>query len=277
MSKKLKRILSAITVCALVLTFALFAIATEEDEPTDPEITDGDVTDEETDGETDAPVAVESMKFTTSSYSMLKGDSVQTELKVTPDDATGYSIEYSTSNKKVATVDENGLIKAVGKGEATITAKCGEITCTATVTVLAVDLYEEQDHTMEKYVGGFTIGMTIDSAKAAFAKFKDGADVADVKVFSNSSEPSGNALIATGMTIEFGEGVYYNVVVAGDVDGSGTITYDDAKVIVSVLSGGAFDNTACEKAAKFNGNDELSIKTALDMSDYVSKRLTLED
>lgn len=273
MSKKLKRILSAITVCALVLTFALFAIATEEDESIDPEITDGDVTD----GETDAPVAVESMKFTTSSYSMLKGDSVQTELKVTPDDATGYSIEYSTSNKKVATVDENGLIKAVGKGEATITAKCGEITCTATVTVLAVDLYEEQDHTMEKYVGGFAIGMTIDSAKAAFAKFKDGADVADVKIFSNSSEPSGNALIATGMTIEFGEGVYYNVVVAGDVDGSGTITYDDAKVIVSVLSGGAFDNTACEKAAKFNGNDELSIKTALDMSDYVSKRLTLED
>lgn len=267
MSKKLKRILSVFTVTALVLTFALFAIAVEENEPADPEVTDEDVT--------DAP-SVESIEFSKSSYALVKGETVATELKIKPEDIEGYSIEYSTSNKKVATVDDDGVIKAVGKGEATITAKCGELTCTTTVTVTSVELSIEQDHTKEKYVSGFSIGMTVDSAKAAFAKYNN-IDVEDLKVFSDSSEPSGGALIATGMIIEEGEGVYYNVVVAGDVDGSGTITYDDARTVISVLSGGAFDNPACERAARFNGNRELSVKTALDMSDYVSGRLTLED
>lgn len=266
MSNKLKHIISLLTVCALVLSLAMFAIAVEDSEPTDPGITDSD---------TDAPVTIESIKFTKTSYALAKGDTAATVLEVLPAEATEYSIEYSTSDENVATVDENGVITAVDKGEATITAKCGELTCTAKVVVSAVNLSVDQDHTMEKYVSGFTIGMTIDSAKAAFANFNN-VSVDDIKIFSDSSEPSGAALIATGMVIEEGEGVFYNVVVAGDVDGSGTITYDDARTVVSVLAGGAFDNPACERAAKFNGNSELSIKTALDMSDYVSGRITID-
>lgn len=271
MSNKLKYIISLLTVCALVLSLAMFAIAVEEDEPADSEITDGNVTD----SDTDSSVAVESIKFKKSSYSLMKGDTAATVIEVLPSEAVEFTIEYSSSDENVATVDNDGVITAVGKGEATITAKCGELTCTAKVVVTAVALSVDQDHTMEKYVSGFTIGMTIDSAKAAFAKFNN-VSVDDIKIFSDSSEPSGAALIATGMVIEEGEGVFYNVVVAGDVDGSGTITYDDARTVVSVLAGGAFDNPACERAAKFNGNSELSIKTALDMSDYVSGRITID-
>lgn len=269
MSKNLKRILSALTVCTLLFAFTFWVIAVEDNEPTDPPVSDGTETEEES----DFP-AVESIKFSVSSYSLDKGDTVSTELIISPEGIEEYEIEYSSSDKKVATVDNNGVITAVGKGEATVTAKCGNLSCSVTVTVTSVAISIEQDHTMEKYVSGFSIGMTIDAVKSAFAKYIE-SDVEDIKILSGSSEPSGSALIATGMVID-DAGVHYNVVVLGDVDGSGTITYEDTRTVISVLSGGAFNNPACERAAKFNGNNELSIKTALDMSDYVSNRITLD-
>ncbi len=267
MSKNLKRILSAFTVCTLLFAFTFLAIAVEDSEPIDPAVTD------DSDTEPDAPV-VESIKFSVSAYSLDKGDTVDTELIVLPEDIEEYEIEYSSSNKNVATVNKDGKITAVGKGEAVITAKCGELTCTLTVTVADLKISIEQDHTLEKYVSGFSVGMTVDAVKSAFAKYME-TDASGIRILSGSSEPSGNALIATGMVID-DAGVHYNVVVAGDVDGSGTITYEDTRTVISVLSGGAFNNPACERAAKFNGNNELSIKTALDMSDYVSNRITLD-
>lgn len=270
MNKKFKQIFSILTVCSLVLTFAIFTVAVDEDEPQDPIVTD-DVTEDTT----TAPPAVESIEFATASYTLSKGDSVATELIVMPEGVEDYEIEYSTSNKKVALVNKDGVITAVGKGDAVITATCGELTCKTKVTVTYIELSIEQDHTKEKYVSGFSLGMTVESAKAAFAKYNNLA-VEDLKILSDSSEVSASALIATGMVIEEGEGVYYNVVVFGDVDGSGTITYDDTRTVINVLAGGAFDNPACERAAKFNGNDKLSVKTALDMSDYVSGRLKLD-
>ena len=50
---------------------------------------------------------------------------------------TGQSIKWSSSNNSVATVDNNGKVKAISKGTATITAKTadGKFTCTCAVTV----------------------------------------------------------------------------------------------------------------------------------------------
>ncbi len=49
-------------------------------------------------------------------------DTVQMEVEVTPADAN-TGISYTTSNAKVATVSDTGLVTAVGNGKATITAK----------------------------------------------------------------------------------------------------------------------------------------------------------
>lgn len=53
---------------------------------------------------------------------------------VKPDDATNKTVTWTTSNDKVATV-ANGVVTAVGKGTATITAAAGGKTATCTVTV----------------------------------------------------------------------------------------------------------------------------------------------
>lgn len=54
------------------------------------------------------------------------------------------TVTWSSSNKKVATVDKNGVITALKKGTATITAKTSggkKATCKVTVTVPADDIY----------------------------------------------------------------------------------------------------------------------------------------
>jgi len=66
-------------------------------------------------------------------------DPVTLVAKVTPEGATDKTVTWSSSNDRVATVDANGKVKAVGNGKATITAKAGDKTanCKVTVSTLA--------------------------------------------------------------------------------------------------------------------------------------------
>lgn len=71
---------------------------------------------------------------------LTKGQTQKLTATVAPANATNQTVSWSTSNKNVATVSENGLVTAVGGGDATITctAKDGsnvKATCKVTVTV----------------------------------------------------------------------------------------------------------------------------------------------
>ena len=63
-----------------------------------------------------------------------KGDTLKLTATVTPEDTTD-SIIWSTSDPSVATV-EDGVVTAVSKGNATITAQCGSVSAKCEVTVL---------------------------------------------------------------------------------------------------------------------------------------------
>ena len=60
-----------------------------------------------------------------------------------PANAPG-SLKWESSNTGVATVDSNGMVTAVAKGEATITVTCGDKTATCTVTVAHTHDYTGQ-------------------------------------------------------------------------------------------------------------------------------------
>lgn len=53
---------------------------------------------------------------------------------VKPDDATSKTVSWTSSEPTIATVDDNGKVKAIADGTATITATCGEKSATCTVT-----------------------------------------------------------------------------------------------------------------------------------------------
>lgn len=64
---------------------------------------------------------------------MKVGDELQLTSTTHP---AGQQVSWSSSDNAVATVDANGMVKAVAAGNATITAKCGELTATCAVTVV---------------------------------------------------------------------------------------------------------------------------------------------
>ena len=74
-----------------------------------------------------------SIYFDTTAFDLMEGG----EKTIGITNNTGQSIKWSSSNSSVATVDNNGKVKAISKGTATITAKTadGKYSCTCAVTV----------------------------------------------------------------------------------------------------------------------------------------------
>lgn len=93
--------------------------------------------------DTTAPADVKVSRITLSAstgLALTKGQTQKLTATVAPANATNKAVTWKTSDKNVATVSENGLVTAVGGGDATITctAKDGsgvKATCKVTVTV----------------------------------------------------------------------------------------------------------------------------------------------
>ena len=70
-----------------------------------------------------------------------KGETLQLTAERVPEDTTETGmIQWSSSNKKIATVDQAGLVTAIANGTATITAQIGEIKGEYEITVQEVNL-----------------------------------------------------------------------------------------------------------------------------------------
>ena len=87
---------------------------------------------------TEAPtIMVTGISLNKKTLSLAKGGQEILKATVTPNNATNKEVQWTSSNKAVATVNAAGKVVAVGKGTATITAKTkdGGKTATCTVTV----------------------------------------------------------------------------------------------------------------------------------------------
>ena len=82
-------------------------------------------------------VPVKGIKFDISEWELSVGEAKQLIATVLPEDATNKDVTWTSSNPNIATVDENGNIKALSNGRAIIEAKTedGQRTARATVIV----------------------------------------------------------------------------------------------------------------------------------------------
>ena len=73
----------------------------------------------------------------TGSSSVAVGSSIRLTATITPDNATNKKVTWKSSNSKVATVDENGVVRGVKSGNVTITVTTedGKKTATKNITV----------------------------------------------------------------------------------------------------------------------------------------------
>lgn len=86
----------------------------------------------------DEAVLVEGVTIDPAEVALYVDDTAQLSAVVLPEDATDKTVTWKSDNEAVATVDENGLVTAVGAGEAIITVTTNDhmetSTCTVTVT-----------------------------------------------------------------------------------------------------------------------------------------------
>ena len=82
-------------------------------------------------------IQVSSVTLNKTTLSLEKGKSETLVATVDPDNATDKTVNWSTSNETIVSVDANGKVTALKSGQAVITAKAGEksANCTVTVTV----------------------------------------------------------------------------------------------------------------------------------------------
>ena len=94
-------------------------------------------TDNPTPDEDPAKIAVTAVTLDESTLEMgYAGKAVTLEATVSPADAEDTDITWSSSDESVATVDDEGVVHAVGTGTAVITAKAGDKKATCDVSVV---------------------------------------------------------------------------------------------------------------------------------------------
>ena len=81
------------------------------------------------------PVPVSGIVLEKTSVELLEGESITLNAIVSPDNATDKTVIWSSSDATIATVDNNGVVKAIKVGVVTITAMAGEETATCDITV----------------------------------------------------------------------------------------------------------------------------------------------
>ena len=82
----------------------------------------------------DRTIAVTSVSFNKTTLMLNVDEQATLSATVLPTDATDKTVVWSSSNTSIATVN-NSVVTAIAKGTATITAKCGNVLATCSVTV----------------------------------------------------------------------------------------------------------------------------------------------
>ena len=85
------------------------------------------------------PIDIQEASLNHTSLHIYEGNTASLTVNIAPSDATYKDIDWSSSNEDVVVVTSNGILTAVGAGEAVITARQEEnditLTCTVNVTV----------------------------------------------------------------------------------------------------------------------------------------------
>ncbi len=90
------------------------------------------------------PIKVSSVKMSQQAAAMSFGETLQLKATVAPRGAGNKTVEWSSSDETICTVDQNGLVTAVAHtGEATITAKSTDGTNKSACTLITLNLMTE--------------------------------------------------------------------------------------------------------------------------------------
>ncbi len=84
------------------------------------------------------PIPASNIEILTGNVTLTIGSSAELKAKVSPDNTTHPEVEWVSSDPNIATISANGTVVGVNLGTVIVTAKCGNVSATCTVTVIPV-------------------------------------------------------------------------------------------------------------------------------------------
>ena len=188
----------------------------------------------------DMTLLVRSVVLDNTTVTLVEGATLALNASVMPADEETESIEWSTSDAAVATVDESGLVTAISAGTATITAKAGELTATCEVTVERAFVAVEE--------------ITLDQATATLVEGETMTLVATVtpdeatekSVTWTTSDENVATVDEAGVVTAVSAGVATITAKAGDVEATCEVTVERAFVAVEEMTLGQATATLVE-------------------------------
>ena len=226
--------------------------------------------------ELDESMIVKEMDITLASGTIAVGETTSLSLGVLPSSASNYaSVSLSSSDPAVATVNNFGKVTGVAPGTATITAACGSVTASTTVTVLAIPTEATTGGTVSSGTTSANSGQVI-TVTPSYVVLKPGATrtlsakAAPASASQSFTYKSGNSSVAT---------VSPSGVITAVGTGSTSITVSNGKatalvtVIVnrSASASSGSDSSNGDDAA--NGDDDKitldpTVQTIQDSTDH---------
>ena len=143
----------------------------------------------------DGRVTISSITLNMPTATLKVGETVTLTATVKPDDATGKTVTWTTSDASVAAVS-NGVVSAKKSGTATITAKAGDKSATCAITVEATPVTSV---TLDKPTASLKVGETI--TLTAAVKPDDAADKTVTWSTSDASVATVNNGVVTAVKV----------------------------------------------------------------------------
>jgi len=145
-------------------------------------------------------VEATSVTLDSSSMSLEVGDTGSLSATVKPSNVTDPTVEWSSSDSSVATVDSYGNVTAVGVGSCTITATCGSKSASCSVTVTRTLTGITLSPSSETVTKGDSVSLT------ATANYNDGSTEDVTSGATWSSSDTSKATVSDGTVLAFAVG-----------------------------------------------------------------------
>lgn len=218
--------------------------------------------------------------------SMYQGNSIVLNATVAPENLADSELQWSSSDSSIATVDDKGIVTAVGYGEVTITvavADTGETaTCTISVHKDATNsLILNADSKLNYDALGYLRRVGLNTKTADLAK-EFNNKTANLKFFDiNANELGEGANVGTGTQIKLYNGDAVadtkTLVITGDLNGDGVINNRDAVFAARVVVKKQAASEAQEMAMDVNGDGKINNRDVAMIARYLVGKETINN
>ena len=198
-------------------------------------------------------INVTGITLSDSAIQMARGESYILEASVQPDNATDKTVQWTSSNTAVATVNQDGKVTAINAGDATITAKAGDMTASCTVIVAIPVSSITLDQTSITLYEGEVTSLT------ATIKPDDATDQTVTWVSSNTSV----ATVSNGTVTAVSAGTAMIAVKAGDKTASCTVN------VIIPVTGIVLSQTSVE----LTDGESVTITATVSPGDATNKKV----